>query len=266
VQGRAFLTSCELYISLTTSDFVNEQVRIHWALSYFKGRCAASFAKHILWQELRSGKMCFTSWSDFTEEFTSTFCPENEATTALMRLESDRYFQGKQNVEAYIDEFKDLIDLSSYTDPIAIVLKFHQGLNLTTQDRIAESSMDRPSDMDFNGWFKAAQHLDLNRLANEAFHLASRRPPIHSAPSPTTHFAPPRTLFSLLHSHAPPTAATPAAMHTPSRALPPGVLMDVDRTRTLQPIAQTCYCCGQTSHTSRECHLHHDIRHMTLDE
>jgi hypothetical protein len=105
-QGRAFLTSCELYISLTASDFVNEQVRIHWALSYFKGGCAASFAEHILWQELRSGKMCFASWSDFTEEFTSTFCPENEATTALMRLESNHYFQGKRNIEAYIDKFR----------------------------------------------------------------------------------------------------------------------------------------------------------------
>jgi hypothetical protein len=46
-----------------------------------------------------------------------------------------------------------------------------------TQDRIAESGKDRPSDMDFDGWFKAARRLDLNRLANEAFHLASRRPP-----------------------------------------------------------------------------------------
>jgi hypothetical protein len=42
-----------------------------------------------------------------------------------MRLKSDRYFQGKRNVEAYIDEFKDPVNLSSYTDPIAIVLKFH---------------------------------------------------------------------------------------------------------------------------------------------
>jgi hypothetical protein len=62
----------------------------------------ASFAKCILWQELGSGKMCFASWSDFIEEFMSMFCPENKATTALMQLESDCYFQGKQNVEAYI--------------------------------------------------------------------------------------------------------------------------------------------------------------------
>jgi hypothetical protein len=90
-----------------------------------------------------------------------------------MRLESDRYFQGKQNIEAYLNEFKDLVDLSGYKDPITIVLKFCHGLNPTTQDRIAESGMDRPQDRDFDGWFKAARHLDLNRLANEAFHYAS---------------------------------------------------------------------------------------------
>jgi hypothetical protein len=214
---------------------------------------------------MQTRKMCFTSWDEFREEFMVAFCPENKATTTLMRLESDRYFQGKWNVEAYIDMFKDLVDLSGYMDPIAIVLKFCHGLNLMTQDRIAESGTDRPQDRDFNSWFKAARHLDLNRLANEAFHYASRRPLTHCAPSPTTHSAPPCTPFSFLHSH-PPTAATPAAMHTPSHALPPGIPMNVHRTRTLKPLTQTCYCSGQTSHISRECDLCHDVCHMTLDE
>jgi hypothetical protein len=156
VQGRAFLTSCELYISLTQSDFIDDQVCIHWALSYVKAGRAASFVERILRQELRSGKICFASWREFTEEFVATFCPENEVTMVLMRLKSDRYFQDKWNVEAHINEFKDLVNLSSYTDPITIVLKFRQGLNPTTQDRITESGTDRPSDMDFNGWFKAA--------------------------------------------------------------------------------------------------------------
>jgi hypothetical protein len=236
-----------------------------YTLSYFKGGRTANFAERILRQEMRSGKMCFASWHNFTEEFAATFCPENEATTALMRLESDRYYQCKRNVEAYIDEFKDLVDLSGYTDPITIILKFRRGLNLTTQDRIAESGTDRPGDADFNGWFKAARCLDFNRLANEAFHLASRRPPTHSAPPAMTHSAPLRTPFSFIRTHAP-TAATPAAMHAPSHALPPGIPMDVDRTRTLKPLAQTCYRCGQTGHIRRECDLHHDVRHMTLDE
>jgi hypothetical protein len=42
--------------------------------------------------------------------------------------------------------------------------------------------------------------------------------------------------------------------------------MDVNRTWTLKALAQTCYRCGQTGHISKECDLHHDICHMTLDE
>jgi hypothetical protein len=138
----AFLTSCELYLSLTGLDYPNEQSRIHWALSFFKPRRVVTFAERIVRQEMRTGVMTFTDWTDFTSEFMSTFCPENEATSALMRLESDRYFQGQRNVKAYIDEFKDLVDMSGYTDPIAIVLKSRRGLNATTQDKIAELGTD----------------------------------------------------------------------------------------------------------------------------
>jgi hypothetical protein len=111
-KGRAFLTSCELYLSLAGPDYPDEQARIHWALSFFKSRRVATFSKRIVRQEMRTGVMAFANWTDFTSEFMSTFCPENEATSVLMRLESDRYFQGQQNVEAYIDEFKDLVDMS----------------------------------------------------------------------------------------------------------------------------------------------------------
>jgi hypothetical protein len=104
-KGRAFLTSCELYLSLTGVDYPDEQAHIHWALSFFKSGHAAMFAKRIVRQEMRTGVMAFADWTDFMSEFMSTFCPENEATSVLMRLESDHYFQGQQNVEAYIDEF-----------------------------------------------------------------------------------------------------------------------------------------------------------------
>jgi hypothetical protein len=48
VQGCVFLTSCELYILLSQSDFVEDQVHIHWTLSYFKGGCAATFAERVI--------------------------------------------------------------------------------------------------------------------------------------------------------------------------------------------------------------------------
>jgi hypothetical protein len=110
------------------------------------------------------------------DEFASVFYLENEATAALMTLESDRYFQGKQNINTYTDEFRKLIVLSGYTDPITIILTFHQGLHPTTQDKIAESGTDQPKDNSLQGWLHATQRFDLNRLANEAFHYSSSCP------------------------------------------------------------------------------------------
>jgi hypothetical protein len=71
-------------------------------------------------------------------------------------LESEHYFQGRCNVDTYIDKFKDLVDMSGYTDPIAIVLKFCRGLNVIAQDRITESGTGRLHDCDINSWLKAA--------------------------------------------------------------------------------------------------------------
>jgi hypothetical protein len=83
-QGRSFLTSCELYMLLTASDFPDNQVHIHWALSYFKSGCTVTFAEHVVRQEMKSGQMTFTDWNEFTAEFVLMFCPENESMTTLM--------------------------------------------------------------------------------------------------------------------------------------------------------------------------------------
>jgi hypothetical protein len=198
---------------------------------------------------MKTGKMVFSSWTDFMDEFESIFCPENEATTTLMTLKSDWYFQGKRNINAYTNEFKELIALSGYTDPIAVVLKFRRGLHSTTQDKIAESGTDRLKDNDLQGWLQAARRFDLNRLANEAFHYTSRRPA-------TTTSHPARSTFSFLRSSAP-MPATPAAMSAPWRAPPP---------TTSKTAIESCYRCRKSGHISQDCPLRYDVRHLTVDE
>jgi hypothetical protein len=104
---------------------------------------------------MKTGKMAFTSWTKYTDNSMSIFCPENKATTTLMMLKSDWYFQGRRNIDTYTNEFRELIVLSGYTDPIAIILKFHQGLHPTTQHKIAESGTDQLKDNDLKGWLQA---------------------------------------------------------------------------------------------------------------
>jgi hypothetical protein len=64
-KDHAFLTSLELYLSLTGSD-LDYQLHIHWALSYFKSRCTATFAEHVVRQEMKSRVMVFADWNEFT--------------------------------------------------------------------------------------------------------------------------------------------------------------------------------------------------------
>jgi hypothetical protein len=58
-KGHVFLTSCELYLSLTGPDYPDEQSHIHWALSFSKSGRMATFAERIVRQEMRTGVMAF---------------------------------------------------------------------------------------------------------------------------------------------------------------------------------------------------------------
>jgi Retrotransposon gag protein/Zinc knuckle len=266
-KGRAFLNSCTLYMQLCASEFANDQARIHWVLTFMKSGRASTFADRVLRSETRTpGLPRYASWNAFRTVFVETFCPENEATHAILRLESEKYFQGKRTVDEYVDEFEDLIDLSGYTDEIAIVIKFRRGLNPAIQDKIAESGADRPGDTDAEAWYKMARRYDQNRLANEAFHSSSSR---RTASSTTTSVSASRNTFNRVSFATPTTStASPAASHfsrPPPRPLPPGVPMDIDASKAKQ-LPQTCYRCGQAGHVSRECPKRFDVRHMTLDE
>jgi len=50
--------------------------------------------------------------------------PLNSEAAAMNVLETTSYFQGRRSVNDYLDQFKDLIEDSSYTDPQMIVVKF----------------------------------------------------------------------------------------------------------------------------------------------
>jgi hypothetical protein len=123
---------------------------------------ASSFADRILRYEDRMGADRFTNWREFRETFVGQFCPVDEATHARVRLEGSKYFQGRKSVEEYVDEFEELVDVSEYTDDLAIVMKFRRGLDNEIQNKIAESRVDRPGDSDLEGWYEAAKRLDRN--------------------------------------------------------------------------------------------------------
>src|SRR6266487_5724968 len=95
---------------------------------------AYAFADRAIHYEMMMKRPRFMDWASFHTEFIKEFFLRNKAQRAITCLEMSAYFQGKHSVNEYIDKFKDLIDLSGYTDGIAIVVKFLQGLNSEIQD------------------------------------------------------------------------------------------------------------------------------------
>ena len=55
--------------------------------------------------------------------------PLDSEAAAMNMLETAAYFQGRQLVDNYLDQFKDLIEDSGYSDSKTTVVKFHRGLN-----------------------------------------------------------------------------------------------------------------------------------------
>ena len=53
--GRVFLNSCSLYIRLAPEQFHDEQERILWALTFFKGGRATKWSKNVFRQEADTG-------------------------------------------------------------------------------------------------------------------------------------------------------------------------------------------------------------------
>src|SRR5918992_241825 len=147
-KGCTFLNSCELYLCLSPNRFPDDLSKIYWALMYMKTDRAYMFVNRTLHYESITKLPRFHTWAEFRTEFIKEFFPRNETQRAITRLETTAYFQGKSLVDDYIDRFKDLIDLSGYTDGLAIVVKFRRGLDPEIQNYIANMMEGRPDDDD----------------------------------------------------------------------------------------------------------------------
>lgn len=141
-------------------------------------------------------------------------------------LESTAYYQRNRNMDDYLDEFRNLVLDSGYTDAKVIVVKFCRGLQASIQNTITTMVSGCPSDIDYEGWYAAARQVDQARATNEAFQASGRADPTPKPKAPA-----PRPLRpSILPS---PWTLTPLARlaHYPKYAT--GVINPVTSRRTV---------------------------------
>jgi hypothetical protein len=255
-KGRAFLNSCQTYIRLCPKEFLDEQTKIVWAMSYMKSGRAQKWTERIFrWEQQpeNAGSARYIDWEDFRNEFQKEFTPAHADALAVNRLETAAYYQKSRSLDEYIDEFQDLVTEAGYTDSKTIVVKFRRGLNPQIQNAVATMASGRPSDVIPSEWYSTARTVDQNRAANEAFTSAYRG------------FAPAARPVGVSLIRPTPTPATRGNAHlipTPGNPVP----MDLDVARRKALEALRCFRCKKQGHFGKDCPDRFDIRMMTLEE
>jgi len=255
------LNSCSLYICLAPEQFHDEEERILWALTFFKGGCAAKWSENVFRQEADTGVFPIQTWRDFKQQFQLHFFPVNTEADTINALEGTSYHQGGQTVDDYLDNFQALVSDAGYTDPRTLVVKFRRGFWLGIQNQIATMPYGRPADNDPDAWYRAARRIDQAYLANEAFQSVSRSAP--SALTKTAFARPPPLSIARL----PPVPSLPVTPKPLLPALSMGVPMDVDVTRKARPLPpRGCYRCRDANHLVRDCPHHMDVCQLTSEQ
>jgi len=136
---------------------------------------AGRWATRELEYEAKKGRLCFIDWADFETEFRKNFLPIDSEATAINTLETSNYFQGKRTVDDYLDQFRDLIEESGYTNLKTVVVKFRRGLDRRISSALASMASGRPSDNKPEEWYHLAVQLDQNRAAEEAFQSSHKQ-------------------------------------------------------------------------------------------
>ena len=227
--GKAFLISCQTYICLCLELFEDDLTKVIWAMSYMKSGCAGRWATHEFEHEAKSGHLHFINWFNFEEEFQKDFLPLNSKAATINILETSAYFQDKCTVDNYLDQFKDLIEDSGYTDKKTIVVKFRRGLDHRISTALAGMAFGRPSDTDLESWFCLTVQMDQNHAADKAFHTSYQQSHV---PTPAVSRAP------MMSQPAP---AVPVVCFTHSNPSPGNpVPMDIDAARKAKAVPDTC--------------------------
>ena len=122
--SHTFLNSCSLYIRLALEQFCDEQEKILWALTFFKGGHAAKWSENVFCQEMNTGIFPMQTWGDFEQQFQVHFFSVNTEVDVINTLEGTSYHQGGQTVDDYLDSFQTLVSNTGYTDSQTLVVKF----------------------------------------------------------------------------------------------------------------------------------------------
>jgi len=95
-RGKGFINACQAYFLLCPDQFLDEQTKIQWAMTYMNQGRAQKWANHVYhWEAIPAnvGNPHFVDWDDFRSRFRTEFFPLHSDAVATNKLEGTSYFQ-----------------------------------------------------------------------------------------------------------------------------------------------------------------------------
>jgi len=227
-----FLRQVLLYLLARPYEFADDDTRVMFAMSYMKDGTAGLWADRKV-DQYQLGEP-IPSWTEFIAQVRDTFGDPDRAGSARLRM--GNLSQGSKSADEYVQEFREVANLTLYNDE-AHIDRFQQGLNRSLVEKIY-SLPHMPADLE--AWYKWASKLD-----NQARMMKARFP---SLALPQSASASAKPGANVLRFARPPTSPMPAVAPPTTSSTGPAP-MDLDRARR----TGACFLCGKVGHIKRDC-------------
>jgi len=106
---KAFLSFYFLYICLSAKQFISDQNKVLWALSFFRSDHVSKWSKEIFCKKSTIDTFSIITWSEFKQLFLEYLFPINAATEAINKLKRTTYYQRSCIIEDYLNKFQSFI-------------------------------------------------------------------------------------------------------------------------------------------------------------
>lgn len=169
---KKFLKEVAVYLGINDEVYTTDTQKIAYALALFKGGTAQRWADS--WRDSKvsdTGVLTFGTWGTFYTEVTNAFQEEGGPMKAAIKLAN---LKMTASAEAYVDDFKDLVQRAGLTNDIAIIRDFEHGLKKSIVDQIyvMETIPINP-----NGWYNAAIRFDNRQKSRRVYEGSDMRRP-----------------------------------------------------------------------------------------
>jgi hypothetical protein len=169
---KQFLNKVVVYLSLNGEVYNTDERKIGYTLALMDKGLAERWANTWRDTHIVTGTLNFGTWAAFYTEVEDFFKEEGGPMKAAIKLANIKM---SGTADAYVDQFKDLVQRAGLTNDIAIIRDFEHGLKKTIVDLIY--SMDTlPTDP--NGWYNAAIRFD-NRQRNRRIYESPSQQTFH---------------------------------------------------------------------------------------